>query len=63
MIRYSSRYKNAAYNHILYGYPYVYVRVFDIDTQTGQGRVTLGSIDIMIGCQIDETQVFSGDHQ
>ena len=34
-----------------------------MDIQVGQGRVTLGSIDIMIGCQLDETQVFPGDHQ
>ena len=34
-----------------------------MDIQTGQGRVTLGSIDVMIGCQLDETQVFPGDHQ
>ena len=34
-----------------------------MDIQTGQGRVTLGLIDIMIGCQLDETQAFPGDHQ
>ena len=34
-----------------------------MDIQTGQGRVTLGSIDVMIGYQLDETQVFPGDHQ
>ena len=50
-------------NQIIYAYPYVYVRVFDMDIQTGQGRVTLGSFDVMIGCQLDETQVFPGDHQ
>ena len=46
-----------------YEYPYVYVQVCVIDIQTGQGRVTLGSIDIMIGYQLDEMQVFQGDHQ
>ena len=34
-----------------------------MDIQTGQGRVTLWLIDITIGCQLDETQVFPGDHQ
>ena len=35
-------------NRIIYANPYVYVRSVDMDIQTGQGRVTLGSIDIMI---------------
>ena len=63
MIRYSYRYKNASQNHIIYEYPYVNLRVFDIEIQTGQGLVTLGSTDIMISCQLDEMQVFPVDHQ
>ena len=47
----------------MYKYPYVYVKVFHIHIQTDQVRVTLGSIDIMIGCQLDDTQDFPGDHQ
>ena len=54
---------DAAKNQIIYAYPYVCVRVFDMDIQTGPGRVTLRSIDIMIRCQLDETLVFPGDHQ
>ena len=33
-----------------------------MDIQTGQGRVKLGSIDVMIVCQPDETLVFPSDH-
>ena len=62
--RNAARYNKFSWlNQITYAYPYVYVRVSDMGIQTGQGCVTLGSIDIMIGCQLDEMQVFPGDHQ
>ena len=47
-----------------YIYIYMYIMTFRYRHPTRSGRVTLVSIiHIMIGCQLDETQVVPGDHQ